>query len=83
MNRRLLLNLRRLVRVSRRFDVDYPGEGTRLGYRCRTCGVRTEIAMPTTERMAAKLASYQAQGGVSGSCATCLRHERDAKYPLK
>lgn len=87
--RRLALNLRRALRkVHRRFDVVNLGDG-RVRLTCRKCGTVTierpgersgSVLGPEMER---KLASYWATpNGISGNCDTCLRAERDRRYPL-
>lgn len=98
-NRRLLLNLRRSVKVQRRFDVVDLGEG-RVRLTCQTCGSTTESVAGADSRavksgatrppapgsfeakLLARWWANVAQNGISGSCDTCLRQERDLRYPL-
>lgn len=89
--RRLLLQLRRRLRVQRRFRVQYNG-GTVFQYTCTTCGTAEDQAMLDPagkplyggdEKALARFAAYQDQGGgVSGVCDTCTRRARDERYPL-
>ena len=86
--RKLYLQLRKRMRILRRFTVEYLGDST-FRYTCRTCGQahtdhKTNPAgKPFNEQAMQKLAAYQQQGGgASGVCDHCTKLARDERYPL-
>lgn len=85
--RKHIMFKRRLIRVRRRFSVEYLG-GTQLKYTCRTCGHATVKDMndghaSISPLAVEKLAKYQDQGGgASGICDRCTKRARDEKFPL-
>lgn len=82
--RRLVKNLRRKVRVSRRFDVE-PMEGNREKHTCRECQ-KSEIVKIAPDRCDPKLiqriSAYRSRGGITGVCRNCSRLRAAELYPL-
>ena len=82
--RTLILRLRRMVKVTRRFSVrpdpeDPYGEITT----CKECGHEERVHINTTPAMMAKLIKYRNHGdGVSGVCPACSKRAAEERYPL-
>ena len=82
--RTLVLRLRRLVKVSHRFDVRQVGP-LREEQTCRTCGHKEfhEYPVGSSTVVVAKLIRYRsANGGVSGVCPSCSKSLAKERYPL-
>lgn len=78
---RLLANLRKQVKVHRRFDVRDLGDG-REEQTCRACGKKLIYRHPSYNAVVKKLIAYrQANGGVSGVCPKCSKKAALERYP--
>lgn len=91
--RALYLNLRRALKVRRRFDIEDGGVANDGAVRerqtCRTCGVTIlhEMRHPTGEPIRVRIPSLKYRQGTgatgnAGICPTCTKNERDRRYPL-
>ena len=81
---RLTRNLRRRVRVSRRFDVESLGDG-RERQTCRECKTSEIVRIAPAEsnlKLIERLTAYRANGGVIGVCKMCSKQRAAELYPL-